>query len=84
MARTRIEDLPIDIKISRQEMGRSHGGVMTHRAEAMAHRGGTPEEEASDGYYPHPEQPPDQGCISTDSRLWRWVKSSPPPDPITT
>ena len=44
MARTRIEDLPEDIKISRKEMGRIYGGVLASPPVKLASGGCTPED----------------------------------------
>ena len=44
MARTRIEDLPKDIKINRKEMGRIFGGVGADRPDKTTASGGTPQD----------------------------------------
>jgi hypothetical protein len=62
MARTRIEDLPKDIKISRNEMGRILGGVMETYEEEVEFHDSTPQGEIS-GYDIPLEYPIDPGLI---------------------
>ena len=45
MERIKIKDLAKDIKISRKEMGRIHGGFMDPEADVQGKSGGTVEDE---------------------------------------
>ena len=62
MARIKMNDLPKDIKISRNEMGMIHGGVMETYEEELEFHDGTPQNEIS-GYDIPLEYPTDPGLI---------------------